>query len=154
MDEPLSSQLEPDVETVWRAMRALVDRLFAVIDADSMLDDALDIVVALLGADRGLVLVLQQDGTMRAINARGHKKSLSPEEREEISRTIVREAREGGRCVVWDLANEPASSESALQLGILTAVAAPLQRGAAGGDGARGVLYLDFRDGRKFVGRR
>ncbi|HEY8038799.1 MAG TPA: sigma 54-interacting transcriptional regulator [Polyangiaceae bacterium] len=154
MSGPLSSQQEPDLETLWRAMRALVDRLFAVLDGDTMLDDALDILVEILGADRGLVLVQQQDGTLRAINARGHKKGLTAEEREEISRTIVREARETGRCVVWDVASDPASSESVNLLGILAALAAPLQRGAPDGDGARGVLYLDFRDHRKFVQRR
>jgi transcriptional regulator with GAF, ATPase, and Fis domain len=154
MSEPLSAHQEPDVETLWRAMRSLLDRLFTVLDADTMLDDALDIVVDLLGADRGILLLRHDDGTLHAINARGHRKALSAAEREEISRTLVNEACETGRCVVWDVATAPASSESVTELGILAALAAPLPRCGSDGEGARGVLYVDFRDRRKFVGHR
>jgi two-component system, NtrC family, nitrogen regulation response regulator GlnG len=151
---PLSGQAEPDLETVWLATRALVDRLFGALDRDAVLDDALDIVVEILGADRGLILLAEPDGAMRAVNARAQRKALSPVEREEISRTLVREARERGQCVTWQLMGQRPTTESIAAFGILSAFAAPIQGTSAGAVGVRGVLYVDFRDLRKFASPR
>jgi transcriptional regulator with GAF, ATPase, and Fis domain len=151
MANPLASQPTLDPDAMWRAMRVLLDRVFGVIEHDSALDDCLDIVVELLGADRGLVLVVDEVGTPRTINARACRKPLGPLEREEISKTIIREALESGECVTWDMSSLSASS-SVSTLGILAALAAPLHRKGAT-SGVRAVLYVDVRDPRKHVER-
>jgi DNA-binding NtrC family response regulator len=138
-------------ETMWRHMRQLLDRAFVALEKDWAVDECLDIVVDLLGADRGMVLLRQSDGGMQVINARGYKRALAAEEREEMSRTIVRRALEQDECVVWDPAAAPSTSASFAMLRIVAALAAPLR----GGRGQpRGVLYVDFRDPRLAVDER
>jgi len=131
-------------------MRALVERLFALSGRDTVLDDSIDILMDLLGADRGLVMLAGEGGVLHPVKARGQKRPLTPVEQQEISRTIAREAMTSGRCVVWDRSKSAVSSESVTDLGILAALAAPLQGGSVQG-GVRGVLYVDFRDARKHV---
>src|SRR6266436_2223414 len=98
----LSTNPNVDHETLWRALGQLVDRVFSTLGSDTSLDDCLDIVVDLLGADRGLVLVTMSDGTTATpINARRNGASLTSQEREEISKTIVREALDTGLCVIF-----------------------------------------------------
>ncbi len=130
-------------------MRQLLDRVFGALGGDAVMDDCVDILVDILGADRGLILIAGTDGTTRVINARGHKKSLTATEREEVSKTVIREARESGQCLVWDPLTSADKSESVIALGILAALAAPLQ--GSGADGPRGVLYVDFRARNRFV---
>jgi transcriptional regulator with GAF, ATPase, and Fis domain len=150
----LVAQPTLDHETMWRQMCRLLERVHDVLEGDSLLDDCLDIVVELLDADRGLTMLTNPDGTLRVINARGQKKGLAPIEREEISRTIIRQALDSGRCIVWDPLTAAATpSSSFASLGIIAALAAPLHAGAPG-TAPRGVLYLDFRDPRKLVGDR
>lgn len=152
MSESLASQASVDHATMWRYMQKLVERLFGALEGDSAIDDSLDILVDLLGADRGLILLTFSDGTSRVVNARGQKKTLAPEEREEISKTIVQEVLASKRCKVWDPSTELAASESVVALNIFAALAAPLQSTAD--QPPRGVLYVDFRDRRKFVEER
>jgi transcriptional regulator with GAF, ATPase, and Fis domain len=128
-------------ESMWRHMRRLVDRAFVALEKDAV-DECLEIVVDLLGASRGMVLLQQPDGSMLVVNARGPKRALAAEEREEMSRTIVRRALEQDECVVWDPAASQSTSSSFLMLRIAAALAAPLR---GGGGGPAGVLYVDFR---------
>ena len=150
MSDALSTRAHLDPETMWRTMRVLLDRVFGVLEREAVLDDCIDILVDLLGADRGLVLVVDEAGSPRTINARGKGKTLGPLEREEISKTIIRKALETGECVTWDVSSLSASS-SVSSLGILAALAAPLHRAGAPGGGLRAVLYVDIRDPRKHV---
>jgi transcriptional regulator with GAF, ATPase, and Fis domain len=146
----LSNQADLDPATMWRTMRVLLDRVFGVLERDTVLDDTLDILVELLGADRGLVLIVDETGTPRTINARAHGKTLGPLDREEVSKTIIRKVLETGEFVRWDIASVSASS-SVSSLGIMAAMAAPLHRWNPGGGMARAVLYVDVRDPRKHV---
>ena len=154
VSEALSTKPTLDHEMMWRYMRQLVDRLFGALESDQVLDDSLDILVDVLGADRGLVLVTRSDGSTLVVNARGHGKALVPAEREEMSRTVIREAVEAGRGVVWDPLMSVKASESVTIFGILSAMAVPLYAAASRHDQPRGVLYVDFRDRRKFVSDR
>lgn len=154
MSDALASTKTLDLETMWRTMRQLVERVFGALAGAEALDDCLDVLVDVLGADRGLVLLKGADGGTVVVNARGGGKALSVEEREEMSRQIIRRALETGEGVVWDPLTAPRSSASVTMLGILAAMAAPLQGAAAGRDQPRGVLYVDFRDPRKFVTER
>jgi transcriptional regulator with GAF, ATPase, and Fis domain len=136
---------------MWRHIRQLLDRALSAMEKESAIDECLDIVLDLLGADRGMVFLRLADGGMQAIHARGHKRSLAPEEREEMSRTVVRQALEQDECVVWDPVKAASTSASFAILGIAVALAAPLRTGQAP---ARGVLYVDFRDRTRPVGER
>ena len=150
MSEALSTRATLDTETMWRTMRAMLERVFGVIERDSVLDDSLDILVEIIGADRGLILVVDESGTPRTINARGKGKTLGPLEREEISKTIIHRALETGECVTWDVTElDPSSSVGVL--GILAALAAPLHRPGTQANAPRAVLYVDVRDRRKHV---
>ena len=155
MGVPLSTCRSLDSDTMWRSMRRLIDRVYGVLDRDSLIDDCLDILVEMLGADRGLILHTAADGSSRVIHARAGGEALSREEWEEMSRTVIREALESRRCVVWDPLSAARGSASAALLGIQVALSTPLGGGAGGGASGRapfGVLYVDFRDARKFVG--
>ncbi len=150
MAQALSSQATLDTDTMWRSMRAMLERVFGVLERESVLDDSLDILVEIMGADRGLVLVVDESGTPRTINARGNGKTLGPLEREEISKTIIHRALETGECVTWDGTAAPASSSVGV-LGIVAALAAPLHRPGTDANARRTVLYVDIRDIRKHV---
>jgi transcriptional regulator with GAF, ATPase, and Fis domain len=150
MSDALSTRATLDTETMWRTMRAMLERVFGVLERDTVLDDSLDILVDIIGADRGLVLVVDESGTPRTINARGKGKTLGPLEREEISKTIIHRALETGECVTWDATSLPASSSVGV-LGIQAALAAPLHRPGTEPNGPRAVLYIDVRDVRKHV---
>jgi transcriptional regulator with GAF, ATPase, and Fis domain len=143
----LASQDAPDVATLWRALRQLVERVGAALEGDSVIDDCLDLVVELLGADRGFVVLEQGDGVTAVIHARGSRKKLAPGEQEEVSRTIVRQALESDSAVLWEKAKQPSESSSVTLLDIYAALVAPLRgRGVP-----RGVVYVDFRHPLKHV---
>ena len=150
MSDALSTRAAPDPETMWRTMRVLLDRVFGVLERDTVLDDCLDILVDVLGADRGLVLVVDEAGTPRTLHGRGKRKNLDALEREEISKTMIHRALETGECVTWDVSALSASS-SVSTLGILAALAAPLHRPGGHAGAPRAVLYVDVRDPRKHV---
>src|SRR5579871_6246360 len=145
MAQSLAARPSLDSDTMWRTMRELLHRVFGVIDRDQALDDSLDIIVELLGADRGQVVVADPDGVTRTIHARAGKRAVDPTEREEISKTIIRRAFETGECVTWDAGSLPTSA-SVGALGILAAIAAPLHRVGAGATERKAVLYVDIRD--------
>jgi transcriptional regulator with GAF, ATPase, and Fis domain len=148
----LSAQTTLDPDTMWRTMRVLLERVFGVLDRDTVLDDCLDILVELLGADRGLVLAVDESGATRSLHGRAKRKTLDALEREEISKTLIHRALDSGECVVWDVSSMSASS-SAGTLGILAAFAAPLHRPGTQAGAPRAVLYVDIRDPRKHVER-
>ena len=137
----LTRQLAPDATTLWQALRRLVQRVGAALEGPDAIDDCLDVVVDLLGADRGLVVLTHGDGTNAVIHARGPRKKLAPGEQEELSRTVIRQALDTASVVVWQASDEPVDSTSIHVLGIHAALVAPL----AGRGVPRGVLYVDFR---------
>jgi transcriptional regulator with GAF, ATPase, and Fis domain len=132
-----------DDSKLWSSMRALIDRLFSAIGRDDVLDEALDQIVALLGADRGLIFLVYEGGATQAVHARSQKRTLSAYEQEEISKSILRRTLAEGRCIVWDpmsgMSARASTPDSIIDLGIAVALAAPLAQ-------ARGCLYVDFRD--------
>jgi transcriptional regulator with GAF, ATPase, and Fis domain len=143
MVETLTASPTLEAHALWTATRDLIDRVSRVLDRETALDDCLDLIAESLGADRGLILLVHEDGTTQPIHARSMKKPLDPLECEEISRTIVQRVLTSPKVAAWDL------SSSVRSLGIRAALAAPL----GSGDKTRAILYLDFRDPRKFVER-
>jgi transcriptional regulator with GAF, ATPase, and Fis domain len=138
-----------DHQRMWAFARDLLGRVGAALDGDSVLADALDAIVDVLDADRGLVFVPSAGGAMRPIAGRRSKRPLSPIEQEEISKTLVRDAMASGDLVRFDALLEQAPSASAQSLGIVAALVAPLTIGAS--SRARGALYVDFRNRSRVV---
>lgn len=153
----------------WDALRRIVAALPSAVDRESFLDEHLDHVVELVGADRGLLLLAHEGGALQVIHGRAAGRALSSLERDEVSRTITRRVLETGETVVLRPLEDASPTESIHAFGIATALAAPvgtlrfrearegLREGLAASDAAdearvRGVLYVDFRNPRRRVG--
>jgi transcriptional regulator with GAF, ATPase, and Fis domain len=143
----LTSTASLDAATLWRYLQRLVERVGASLEGDASVEDCLDVVVELLGADRGLVVLEGADGSSLVRHGRAARKRLAVDEEREVCRTFVRQALESDSAVVWEASAQPIDSGSAHRLGIHAALVAPLPgRGAP-----RGVLYVDFRNPLKHV---
>ena len=139
---------------LWRSMLALLGHVDSAPDRATLLDVCLDTVVAELGADRGIVVLSEAGQAPYIVNARADGRALAPAEREEISRSVIRDVLERGASITWqaDVAEDGPAPASMRALGIVLAAAEPITwpgwrrrgRGAA-----RGVLYLDFRSPRR-----
>ena len=150
--DTLAARPTLDHETMWRYMRLLLDRLFGVLDSDAVMDDSLDILVELLGADR--VSSSRRNPTARHTSStRADTQIALGGQREEVSKTVIREALDTGRCIVLDPKVTKGPSSSVMVLGIVVALAAPFHSGVANGR-VRGMVYVDVRDRRKFIGER
>jgi transcriptional regulator with GAF, ATPase, and Fis domain len=140
------------LERLWGAIHKLAADLLTTVDRDEFLDDCLDRVVDLLGAHKGLIVLTDRSGGSYAINARGQGRALNQYEREEISRTIIRQVHGTGRAILWE---PDVATPSAVAFGIAAAIAAPIRGVALERDPAgaliRGVLYIDFRDVRTSI---
>jgi transcriptional regulator with GAF, ATPase, and Fis domain len=143
-----NAEAELDPVSLWNHLQRLVERVTALA-SDAAVDDCLDIVVELAGADRGLVLLEQEDGTTLIVNARGPRRALTAVEREEVSQTIIRSAFEADGFITWIADDQPVTTRSALSLGIVAAMVAPLRVQGA----RKGMLYVDFRDRRASLDR-
>ncbi len=155
----LSRQPELNHEVLYDSLRQLLDGLSTSLDRDSFMSECLDMLVELFGADRGLVLLTDSDGATHVINARSGGKSLLPIEREEVTKTVIREAQRSGRCVHWEADASSDFAESMVSLKIIAALAVPLRAISWRVDGGygeeletRGVLYLDFREFDIYIG--
>jgi anaerobic nitric oxide reductase transcription regulator len=125
-------------------LHRLLERVVTIPDHDRLLDECLDSLLEQLAAERALVLLKDGSGATHVINARGHNRTLSPGEREEISRSAINEAVTHARCFLRERTAGSMTTESMANLGISLAVAAPL-RGLSSRQGIRGALYIDYR---------
>ncbi|MBX3252265.1 MAG: sigma-54-dependent Fis family transcriptional regulator [Myxococcales bacterium] len=132
---------------MWRHLRDLLTRLSKVLDGNAVMADGLDTIAELLGADRGVVFLVQEDGVLQPVMGRREGRAADPLEREEISRTIVSQALETDHFVRFDPAADTLT-RSTKSLGIVGALAAPLSTATSS---VRGVLYVDFRDRRRII---
>jgi transcriptional regulator with GAF, ATPase, and Fis domain len=148
----MSDPASLDHERMWTYLRDLLGRVCGVLDGDSVMADALDTIIELLHADRGLVFLADLDGAVQAIVGRRQKRPMSDIEREEIGKTFVRDALDTGKIIRFDALMGQTVSASAHSLGIVAALAAPLSAGPT--SRVRGVLYVDFRDRRRVVEER
>ncbi|NOY93777.1 MAG: sigma-54-dependent Fis family transcriptional regulator [Deltaproteobacteria bacterium] len=140
----LAAEIEPDAEALWAA----VSQVMLGLRDGADLDTALDAVVEAVGADRAALLVFEPHAEI-VMRARGPQGALEDHEWEEISRSLVREARERGEAVLWDAFDAIGTEGSLADLGVLAAAATPLtEKGGA----LTGVLYVDVREPGKSLG--
>lgn len=143
MIPPLARPSPSDPSSIWSATRKVLARLADAWTDCAPIDEALDLVVEAVGADRGLLVLALPHGADVIVHARGEGRALSAIEREEISRTVVREVQKTRRPASLSPARgAPADSSMAL-LGIAHALAVPLRDREGGA--ADGVLYVDWR---------
>ncbi|HJL47914.1 MAG TPA: hypothetical protein RMG45_18805, partial [Polyangiaceae bacterium LLY-WYZ-15_(1-7)] len=81
-----SSDGPPADSSSWRVLRRLLGRLRAVSHRDDWLEEALDTLVALVDADRGLVSIREAGGDY-VVHARGAEGALRKEEWQEASQS-------------------------------------------------------------------
>lgn len=155
MSQGTLSTTRIEAARLWTEMCLLIDRLFGAIERDDVLDESLDVIVELFGADRGLILLTQAEGISHVVSARKQRKPLGTVEQQSISRSIIHRAIRERHTIVWDPMGEQTDSESIMSLGIAKAFAAPLFGEARPGAVERpvtGVLYVDVRDRNKELG--
>ncbi|NNE09616.1 MAG: sigma 54-interacting transcriptional regulator, partial [Gemmatimonadetes bacterium] len=131
----------PDTSESFRAICRVSEAINTIYDTDRILEIVLDNAVDYLGADRGLVFEIRENGRLVPKAAR----SLDQEYLEDLtklSRTILQAALSSDRPLVsTNAAEDPrfAGSDSIVDLHILSVIYAPIQfRGEA-----IGVIYLD-----------
>ncbi|MBU1239848.1 sigma 54-interacting transcriptional regulator, partial [Myxococcota bacterium] len=145
-------------ESLWKAMGSLLDRFVHSSNREAFMEEALDTLLTLFGADRAAILLSHgSEGESFLACSRGQNKKLSFEEQEEISRTIIGRAQREEQLVVFYPGDTGEFSESMRVCSIYTALAAPLiirEWNAPQGEKRRtqGVLYIDFRTFTTIVG--
>lgn len=125
-------------------------RLLSESDVDRVLTIAIDDVIDITGAERGLIILFDEDGETLFQTARKLKQEALDHPRFEVSRTIIDGVKTTGEIIFLKNAlgdRTLKDSRSAARLGILSVICLPLRR-----DGEIfGVVYLDIRTiGRTF----
>ena len=114
-------------------------------DRATFFDDCLDALAEQLHADRALLVLFYAGGGSQVIQGRAGRRPLDADEREEISRTMLHEARGSRKTVVRHPLDESDGTESMYTLGIATAIAVPIAPVAWQRTEPEGVLYFDYR---------
>jgi len=122
-------------------------------EVDGVLTAALDGMIELVGAERGMVLLFHPQGMTRFQAARKLEREDLERPEFEVSRTVIERVRETGEGF-WsaNVLEDPEVSDrqSVLRLGLLSVICQPIRR-----DGETfGVVYLDHRRVQKAFDRR
>lgn len=148
----LTWRAEPSQEELWEGAVAVVESIRAAPSVESGIAAALDRIVEVLEVDRGLLVLHEPGGYDAVVHARADGRELRGAEREELSRSLVRRAREEARSVHWDAFGAQGAVGSIADLRLVAALAVPLWVGEARPEEVLGVLYVDVRDQRKRLG--
>lgn len=128
------------------SLLALVERAARLSESgglDQTAAELLDLVIAVLGAERGLLALVEPGGAWRFVAARSmHGEDLNRPE-EEVSRTVIQDALRGLTPVVLSdaLREDGGRSRSARTLHLKSVLCLPLAREGC----ALGFVYLDHR---------
>jgi signal transduction histidine kinase/pSer/pThr/pTyr-binding forkhead associated (FHA) protein len=134
-----------NLSVMYRATQAISH----VLDTDALLPQILELVFESIGADRGAVLLKDDEGRLvpKAVRWRG---AADPDERMSISRTIVEHVLEQGQGVITSDApgdKRFSPAQSIVDYGIREAICVPVQ----GRHVTLGVLYADTRAASGFM---
>ncbi|MFO0555378.1 MAG: sigma 54-interacting transcriptional regulator [Polyangiaceae bacterium] len=153
--EPSSAESSAALANVWSTLCRMLAGLSATEEQSRFLERCLDDLLGLFGADRALVLLHHEDGSVSFPCTRTRGRALEDDERLAISRSVTRRAAETGSCVVARPLDDADPHESLVWKGIFLAMAAPLRRVRwldARPTETAGVLYVDFRDRKRVAG--
>jgi DNA-binding NtrC family response regulator len=134
-----------DLADVFRRLDHLLVRMSEAQDRATFFDDCLDALAEQLHADRALLVLFFAGGAAQVIQGRADRRPLDADEREELSRTMLHEARATRKTVVRHPLDESDGTESMYALGIATAIAVPITPIAWQRVEPEGVLYFDYR---------
>ncbi|MBL8730642.1 MAG: SpoIIE family protein phosphatase [Planctomycetes bacterium] len=120
---------------------------------EEVLQDVVDLAMEVTDAERGMVMLRRDDGSLETRVARARGGRSLPQDGMRVSETLVRQAiAHGAPRIVADVADaaDLAQQESIMSLELRSAVTLPLVRSVApgatvDGDHVFGVLYLDSR---------
>ncbi|MEM9188396.1 MAG: sigma 54-interacting transcriptional regulator [Myxococcota bacterium] len=134
-----------DEAQLWNGLRELQLRMVRAVDRDGFLDEALDRIVATLGADRGLIFLGDPGDGAHVVASRREGRELTAIETAEVTHSVVEECVSKCQTVVWRPERE--NRGSLIGLGVWAVIAAPL-RGSFEDEHRtiRGAVYVDFRD--------
>jgi signal transduction histidine kinase len=114
------------------------------LDLQTVLDQVMDAIIQLTGAERGFLMLLDDDGNLRVRVARNLDQETLESGDFAISRTISRRVRDTGQAIVTTNAQDDprfAGQQSIMQLNLRSIMASPLRaRGQV-----IGVVYVDNR---------
>jgi transcriptional regulator with GAF, ATPase, and Fis domain len=140
-EAPRATEPVPMPHPRWlESLSVLARTCHGAADPLGLLDGMMDVLLALLGADRGFILVKGPDGTLTPAIAR----RIDPARTEQFSRTAVERVASSARPVlIEDTAQDESmrGRQSILAAQIRSIVAAPLVKG----NDMLGVVYLDSR---------
>jgi transcriptional regulator with GAF, ATPase, and Fis domain len=126
----------------------MAQHILGELDTRRALASALDAVIDLCQAERGMILLFKPDGSLHCDTARNLERRDVENPEFKISRTIIRDVRRSGAAAFHpDLPAHPGGelSESVQRLGLLAVICLPLIRG----EEVFGVVYLDNRSRRE-----
>jgi len=118
-------------------------RILAESDINSLLTVALDEIIEMTVAERGLIILFEKDGNFIFQVSRNLKKEDIEKPKFEISQTIINGVRQSGEPIYLEnaLNNQKLKSQSIIRLRILSVICLPLQKDKE----IFGVIYLDSR---------
>jgi transcriptional regulator with GAF, ATPase, and Fis domain len=137
-----------DANTIYQ----LAKDLLQMSDHEQMLDALMRTVLPFLGAERGFLVLLQKNGTLRFQVIKNWQQEELLSGKEHISRTVLSNILQGGSPIlIEDALQDPRfeSAESVRSLEIRSILAAPLTLAQR----VVGALYLESRNPRKFFGQ-
>jgi signal transduction histidine kinase len=115
----------------------------ASLDLQVVLDQVMDAVIQLTGAERGFLMLRNDDGELRVMAARNLDQQTLSSDKFEFSRTVVHRVLDAGEPVVTNAAEDPrfANQQSVIMQGLRSIMASPLRIGGR----IIGAAYVDNR---------
>lgn len=149
----MTAQLER--QTLWTRMRSLLERVVTSLDRQSFIEECLDVLIELLGADCAVLMLGRPGPAGQVLAARRGHRDMRAEERSRVAFPVMEEALRLGRSVVITRdAGTPLAATFA-DSAIGAAIAAPLNPARWRHDRQQhlfGSVYLGFREGAHQVG--
>jgi serine phosphatase RsbU (regulator of sigma subunit) len=128
------------------ALGTHVIKLASILDPQELLTAIMDSVIALTGAQRGFLMMIEENNKLRfKIGRNVDQQSLSGQEFG-ASRTVIKQVITGGEPVLWDSSSGSGDPSSSMKLmGLKSVACVPLKMGMRTEGKARvgGVIYVD-----------
>lgn len=146
LDTVLLDRINHEVTRLVSELRCLYEVGHAIsseLDLDRVLDLVLTHVIRVTGAERGFIMLRDDDGRLLPVAARDMEQSLDSEERVKFSRSIANMAiQKGAPIVTKDTSTDPAlSTKSVVDYNIRSAICGPLTSQGQ----PFGALYVDAK---------
>jgi adenylate cyclase len=136
-----------------RGLARTTELINSTLDLDAVLDDVVDAVISLTGAERGYIVLKEQDGTLNFRVARDNQQRKLDADGFVVSRTIVDRVAQQGELVVTNNASEEAgfsAVESIVGFVLRSILCVPMKRKGV----VTGVIYADNRAKQGLFGER